>query len=212
MMEGLYSTQMDETVRKELFRIGEVARLSGFPAKTLRYYEERGLLEPAARNEAGYRLYGEEILGRLRFVRRAKLLGLTLDEIRVLVAIAEDCSGDDFIPKLEEVLDSRLRETQQEISRLSALRDNLLYYRRRLYEADVPHECDPSRQDRTGGSCGCLETVATVAVATPIAGETAKEVRNMQILEENGRLLAARQGCCEECDCDCCETGQCECC
>lgn len=211
-MEGLYSIQMDETARKELFRIGEISRLCGFPAKTIRYYEERGLLEPAARNEAGYRLYSKEILGRLRFVKRAKLLGLTLDEIRGLVSIADDCSGDDFFPKLEEVLDSRLQETRQEILRLTALRDNLLYYRRRLYEADIPHDCDQTRQGRTGGSCGCLETVATVAGETSHSYETAEEVRDMQVLEENGRLLAARQGCCEECDCECCETEQCGCC
>ena len=203
---------MRQTARNGLFRIGEVARLSGFPVKTIRYYEERGLLEPAARNEAGYRLYGDDVLGRLRFVRRAKLLGLTLDEIHGLLCIAADCSGDDFFPKLEEVLDSRLRETRREISRLSALRDNLLYYRRRLYEADIPHECDQTRQDRTGGSCGCLETVATVAGRTPDANETTEEVREMKILEENGRLIAARQEPCEECGCECCETEQCGCC
>lgn len=109
---------MDQTVRDELFRIGEVARRSGFPVKTIRYYEDRGLLEPASRNEAGYRLYSDEVLGRLRFIRKAKLLGLTLGEIHGLLSIAADCSGDDFFPKLEEVLDSRLRETRQEIHRL----------------------------------------------------------------------------------------------
>lgn len=202
MEESLYSIQMDGTVRKESFRIGEVARLSGFPVKTIRYYEERGLLKPAARNGAGYRIYADDVLGRLRFIRKAKLLGLTLGEIQGLLSIAADCSGEDFFPKLEEVLSSRLHETRQEIFRLSALRDNLLYYQRRLYEADVPHECDQPRQS---GFCGCLETVATVA------NETAEEVRDMEILEENGRLLAARQGCCEECDCECCETEQCEC-
>lgn len=197
---------MEHTTREESFRIGKVARLSGFPVKTIRYYEERGLLKPAARNEVGYRIYGDETLGRLKFVRKAKLLGLTLGEIRGLLSIAADCSGDDFFPKLEEALDSRLRETRQEISRLSALRDNLLYYQRRLSEADIPHECGQTVQDRQVGSCGCLETVATVD------NKTAEEVKDMEILEENGRLLAARQGCCEECDCACCETEQCECC
>ena len=211
-MEGLYSLQMDQTAREGLFRIGEVARRSGFPVKTIRYYEDRGLLEPASRNEAGYRLYSDEVLGRLSFIRKAKLLGLTLGEIHGLISIAADCSGDDFFPKLEEVLSSRLRETRQEISRLSALRDNLLYYQRRLSEADISHECDRTRQDQRGEFCGCLETIAMVGVETSNASETIKEVRDMKILEENGRLLAARQGCCDECDCDCCETEQCECC
>lgn len=195
-----------------MFRIGEVARLSGFPVKTIRYYEKRGLLEPASRNEAGYRFYGDAELGRLKFIRRAKLLGLTLDEIHGFISIATDCSGDNFFPKLEEVLDSKLRDTRQEISRLSALRDNLLYYRRRLYEADISHECDQPRQECPGESCGCLETVATVAGEPSNLNETTEEVRDMKILEENGRLLAARQGCCDECDCEECETAQCACC
>ena len=194
-----------------MFRIGEVARRSGFPVKTIRYYEKRGLLAPASRNESGYRLYGDEELGRLKFIRRAKLLGLTLGEIHGLISIAADCSGDDFFPKLEEVLDSRLRETRQEISRLSALRDNLLYYQRRLSEADISHACDRTRQAKPGEPCGCLETVATVAVETSNVSETIEEVRDMEI-QEAGQLLAVGQGGCEECDCECCETGQCECC
>ena len=204
--------QMEQTTRRETFRIGEISRLSGFPSKTIRYYEERGLLDPAARNEAGYRLYGDDELGRLRFIRKAKLLGLTLGEIHGLISIAADCSGDDFFPKLEEVLDSRLQETRQEISRLSALRDNLLYYQRRFSEAGISRECDQTRRNQQGEPCGCLETVTTVAIDTPSVSETPEEVRDMEILEENGRLLAARQGCCEECDCECCETEQCECC
>jgi DNA-binding transcriptional MerR regulator len=57
-VEGLHSTQIMEYVEKRLLKIGEVARLTDFPVKTLRYYEERGLVEPAERTEAGYRLYG----------------------------------------------------------------------------------------------------------------------------------------------------------
>ena len=168
---------MDHTVRDKLFRIGEIARLSGFPVKTIRYYEERGLLETVSRSEAGYRLYGDEVLGRLGFIRKAKLLGLTLDEIHGLISIAADCSGDDFFPKLEKVLDSRLRETRQEISRLSALRDNLLYYRRRLYEADVPHECDRPQRDPRREFCGCLETIAKFGADSSNASGTGEEVR-----------------------------------
>ncbi len=68
-------------------KIGDVARLSGLPVKRIRYYERRGLLEPATRSEAGYRVYGAEEVARLEFIKRAKLLGLTLKEIRELVGI-----------------------------------------------------------------------------------------------------------------------------
>lgn len=77
----------------ERLLIGEVARLTGFPAKTLRYYEEIGLVQPASRTEAGYRLYGQEEVARLEFVRQAKLIGLKLEEIKELSTWPPKASG-----------------------------------------------------------------------------------------------------------------------
>jgi hypothetical protein len=59
---------------ERLLKVGAVARLTGPSVKTLHHYEGEGLAEPAGRTEAGYRLYGEEEVARLRFIRRAKLL------------------------------------------------------------------------------------------------------------------------------------------
>lgn len=73
-----------ERTDDELLKTGEIVRVTGFPVKTFRYYEERGLVEPAERSEAGYRLYGEEEVARLDFIKKAKLLGLTLGEITEL--------------------------------------------------------------------------------------------------------------------------------
>ena len=61
--------------------IGEVARLTGFPTKTLRFYDDLGLVRPGARPEADYRLYRTKELAKLGFVNQAKLIGLRLDEI-----------------------------------------------------------------------------------------------------------------------------------
>ena len=71
-------------------KIGEVARLAGVPTKTLRYYEDIGLLSPAGRTSSGYRLYGWRELEQIEFIRRAKLMGLTLEQIRDLVEVAEE--------------------------------------------------------------------------------------------------------------------------
>src|SRR5687767_6589785 len=68
-----------------LMTIGEVARRSGFTIRTLRFYERRGLVAPAARRASGYRLYGETELHQLAFIRQAKALGLTLAGIRPLI-------------------------------------------------------------------------------------------------------------------------------
>jgi DNA-binding transcriptional MerR regulator len=77
-----------ECTDAELLTIGELARLTGLPVKRIHYYERRGLLEPTSRSKAGYRLYGREEVARLEFIKRAKLLGLTLEEIRELVELA----------------------------------------------------------------------------------------------------------------------------
>ena len=68
------------------FQIAEVAQRSGFTPATLRYYEDIGLLRPAGRTDAGYRLYDETSLERLRFIARAKQLGCSLDEIADLAS------------------------------------------------------------------------------------------------------------------------------
>jgi DNA-binding transcriptional MerR regulator len=139
-------------------KIGDLARITGLSIKTIRYYESRGLLEQPPRTEAGYRLYGPEEVARLRFVQRAKLLGLTLEEIRELVALAAKCNEGEIVPRLEVVLDAKLEETERKLAELAALRQNLLYYRARasaLSEGVLPNE----RYCEDVSFCGCLDAV-----------------------------------------------------
>ena len=70
---------------------GELARRAGVGVETLRYYERRGLLAPAARSESGYRQFDEASVVRLRFIRRAQAHGFTLEEIAELLELA--CDG-----------------------------------------------------------------------------------------------------------------------
>lgn len=67
--------------------ISQLARRSGVPATTLRYYEKVGVIPPATRNHSGYRLYDEQALARLAFVQRAKALGVELDDLADLVRL-----------------------------------------------------------------------------------------------------------------------------
>lgn len=67
--------------------IGELAQQAGVGVQTVRYYERLGLLEPPARSASGYRQFDGEAAARLRFIRRAKDLGFTLDQIRQLLAL-----------------------------------------------------------------------------------------------------------------------------
>ena len=69
--------------------IGELAQTSGVPAKTIRFYEEIDLLPPAQRAENGYRLYDAEDVQRLRFIRNARSLGFTLDDLKEVLALRD---------------------------------------------------------------------------------------------------------------------------
>ena len=73
-------------------RIGEVADQAGVSVDTVRYYERRGLLTPAARRPSGYRVFDATTVGRLDLIRRLQALGLTIEEIRH--ALAAHDAGD----------------------------------------------------------------------------------------------------------------------
>jgi MerR family copper efflux transcriptional regulator len=70
--------------------IGQVAKQAGVGVETVRFYEREGLLEEPARRESGYRQYEEDVVARLRFIKRAKELGFSLKEIKELLALRVD--------------------------------------------------------------------------------------------------------------------------
>jgi MerR family copper efflux transcriptional regulator len=139
---------------ERLLRIGEVARLTGFPTKTLRFYDELGPVRPAARSVGGFRLYGPEELAKLEFVKQAKLIGLRLDETAELVELAAEGKRGEVIHRLEEILEAKLEETRRRMVELAEFQENLLHYRRRTLEATPAESCG----DRLD-FCGCLEVV-----------------------------------------------------
>lgn len=153
---------------ERLLKVGEVARLTGLSVKTLHHYEERGLAEPTRRTETGYRLYGEEAVARLKFIKRAKLLGLTLEEIKELVSLAAGCNRGEILPRLEDVLEDKLEEAERKMRELAAFKDSLLYYRERLAEADPEESCDLETS-----FCGCLE--AATGEGSAVGFEDAEE-------------------------------------
>jgi DNA-binding transcriptional MerR regulator len=72
--------------------IGKVARRAGIGVETIRFYEREGLLAAPARRDSGYRLYPERVIGRIRFIRRAKELGFSLKEIKELLQLKRNSS------------------------------------------------------------------------------------------------------------------------
>lgn len=132
-----------------MLRIGELAARSGFTAKTLRYYEDIGLLRPTDRSESGYRLYREDALDRLRFVRRSQGLGLRLDDIKQILDIADE--GRVPCEHVVAIVDRELASVAKQMARLKALRGELAGLRARLIDALE------SGSVREGGACPCFE-------------------------------------------------------
>ena len=120
----------------ELLKIGDFARMAGTNLRTLRYYEEVGLLEPTSRSRGGFRYYRRTDLNRLNMIRELQELGLPLDRIRTLMATRERTGGR------EEFL-RRVRETLAEQERLLAERATALQEQRsRIAQALAKvHEC-----------------------------------------------------------------------
>lgn len=110
--------------------IGAVCRQTGLSARTLRYYEELGLLPGVRRRSGGRRVYGSDELERLRFIGRLKALGLSLAEIKELNAIyAIAGSTQAMLERLARQLDGRLSDLDARIAELQHLRDEMGKYR-----------------------------------------------------------------------------------
>lgn len=103
--------------------IGDAATTTGVSPKALRLWEAKGLLPPAERTEAGYRLFTEEDIDVLHFIRKAKALDLTLTEIKEILDLQR--AGAVPCTRVTELLDAHLAEIDRTISELSELRQTL---------------------------------------------------------------------------------------
>jgi len=103
--------------------IGQLARQSGVPIDTIRYYEREGVLPEPLRSANGYRHYGPADIRRLRFVRRAKELGFGLDDIRGLLALSDARSAD--MAGVRSAAQEKLDLIQARIDELQRIRDAL---------------------------------------------------------------------------------------
>jgi len=103
--------------------IGAVSEATGLPAKTIRYYESIGLVEPAERSTGNYRLYGERDILTLRFVERARRLGFSLKEVKELLALWHDrerASAD-----VRRLAESQMRRIDERLAKLREMRHTL---------------------------------------------------------------------------------------
>ena len=99
--------------------IGEVAKASGLPAKTIRYYEEIGLIRPA-RRENGYREFDHRHLNKLRFLQRARGLGFSVEECRALLGLYEDEHRTSA--EVKAIAEHRLADINRKMAELKSMK------------------------------------------------------------------------------------------
>lgn len=110
-------------VKEQPAQIGAVAKTTGVPIKTIRYYEEIGLLQASDRTEGGFRLFDPTIFSRLRFIKRAQQMGLSLAEIKKLLEVHDQ--GDLPCEHVKVKLVEKITEIDQQIQQLRLLQEQL---------------------------------------------------------------------------------------
>lgn len=142
------------------YTIGQVAERSGFTASALRYYEDIGLLAPATRTEAGYRLYDDVGLSRLAFVARAKQLGCNLEEITDLLAVWDgECAP--VQRRFHQLVTDKIAAAERQMAELATFTDQLRVAATQLAAPAVDGPCD--------GSCACVTAGEGVVLTTKTA-------------------------------------------
>ncbi len=128
--------------------IGQVAKSTGVAARTIRFYEAAGVLAAPRRTGAGYRQYSEDGVQQLLFVRRARALGLSLRDLKTLLAALDGGVSGPVRPRVREVVRAHLSAVQAQIRELGQLERQLAHVLRRMRTRSGP---------RPGGRCRCLD-------------------------------------------------------
>src|SRR3954469_10756540 len=164
--------------------ISDLARVSGFPSSTLRYYERVGLLAPAGRSAGGYRVYDDRAVERLAFIARAKRLGLNLDDVRDLVALWDDGACRPVQARLLSLLDEKAALLDAQIDELARFRVQLGHVRRSLASTEPADRCGPG--------CGCDADLPAPVVCTLDADDAPERLREWQAVFDRVETRHAR--------------------
>src|SRR6266545_3387988 len=118
---------------EEIESIGELAKSVGLTTRTLRYWEEVGIIESMQRPDGATRGYTPYYVRRIKFIMKLKELGLTIKELQELyIAYGEAKQTDRMIPKLVEILDDHINKVDEKMAKLASLRKEIVDYRQRI--------------------------------------------------------------------------------
>jgi len=114
---------VDDERGRQMLKIGDVSKQSGIGIEALRFYEKSGLLDKPSRTYGGYRVYEPEILERLAFIKRAQVLGFSLDEIKRVIEDAR--TGESPCDEVREIVRRRLEELDKRMLEMRRYRKEL---------------------------------------------------------------------------------------
>lgn len=122
--------------QEPLIQIGKLAKQLGITTRTIRYYEEIGLMGPSKRSSGGARSYNRDDVLRIKFILKLKELGISLKEMLTLADIFDthNQNFDTITPRVLEILDLHIGKVDDKIANLSSLRDDIVNYRSRIAE------------------------------------------------------------------------------
>jgi DNA-binding transcriptional MerR regulator len=124
-----------EQGESKYYQIGELANLINMSPRTIRYYEEIGLLNSVRRVEGGKRIYTDKDVQRLRFIIRLKHLGLTLSEMNELEDIYQiHRTNKKVLPRLLELLDNHALKIDERVNQLVKLKADVLEYKKKIFQ------------------------------------------------------------------------------
>jgi DNA-binding transcriptional MerR regulator len=119
--------------KEQLTSIGEIAQKLDMSQRTIRYYEEIGLLNSIKRVEGGRRIYTDGDLRRLKLIKRLKIMGMTLSEMQELEAMwTIEKSTDKVLKRLSELLENHLKRLDDRITDLDILKNEIIEYQKRI--------------------------------------------------------------------------------
>ncbi len=131
-------------------KIGELARKTDSPVETIRFYEREGLMPTPVRSEGNYRIYDQHHTQRLAFIRRCRALDMTLQEVRVLLALMDQ--PDSSCEQANQVLDEHIEHVTRRIVELKALQRELSDLRALCGSDHKSHQCGILNALTTGPS------------------------------------------------------------
>ncbi|MDH5229727.1 MAG: MerR family transcriptional regulator [Gammaproteobacteria bacterium] len=123
--------------------IGTVAQLAGVNLETIRYYQRRGLITEPEKPEKGFRIYPQNTITRIRFIKRAQKLGFTLKEINQMLDLGQSECG-----QIKKIASTKISELENKIKEYTTMRDTLV---------DFVEKCDPNISD---DKCGFLNSMS----------------------------------------------------